>query len=111
MKKVIVFAVFIIVLGSAFPVSVLAAREGWIDFEDVQIGSYCVIDADTGQVILEKDADRRRANASTTKIMTALLLVEDSHFDPDRLLTVSRQSLYFMDPNSARIKELNEGDL
>lgn len=111
MKKAIIFAVLIILLLTAFPASVFAAREGWIDFEDVQIGSYCVIDADTGQVILEKDADRRRANASTTKIMTALLLLEDSHFDPDRLLTVSGQSLYFMDPNSARIKGLNEGDL
>ena len=34
-----------------------------------------VIDAESGQVLFEKNADARRAPASTTKIMTSLLCV------------------------------------
>ena len=111
MKKILVIGVLLILIVTIMPTQVLAAREGWIDFPDVQVSSYCVIDADTGQVVLEKDAHQRRANASTTKIMTALVLMEDKAFDPDQLLTVSSQSLFFLDPNSARLKGLQEGDL
>lgn len=95
----------------ADPGQVLALGEGgWPTFDEIQVESYCVIDAETGREILSKHPDRRRSNASTTKIMTALVLLEDPHFDPDLLLTVSDKALVFLDPNSARIKTLNEGD-
>lgn len=95
------------------PAQVLAAPEepsGWQEFSDISVASYYVMDADTGKEILSHNADKKRANASTTKIMTALILVEDKNFDPDLLLTVSAQSLFFLDPNSARIAALKEGD-
>ncbi|HHX30685.1 MAG TPA: D-alanyl-D-alanine carboxypeptidase, partial [Clostridiaceae bacterium] len=95
------------------PAQVLAAPEepsGWQEFSDISVASYYVMDADTGEEILSHNADKKRSNASTTKIMTALILVEDKNFDPDLLLTVSAQSLYFLDPNSARIAALKEGD-
>lgn len=43
----------------------------------VHAASAILLDADTGQVIYEKDADSRRPMASTTKIMTALLFCEN----------------------------------
>lgn len=43
----------------------------------VHAASAILIDADTGQVIYEKDADTERPMASTTKIMTALLFCEN----------------------------------
>lgn len=95
------------------PVQVLAAPEepsGWQEFSDISVASYYVMDADTGEEILSHNADKKRSNASTTKIMTALILVEDKNFDPDLLLTVSAESLFFLDPNSARIAALKEGD-
>ncbi|HET6645374.1 MAG TPA: D-alanyl-D-alanine carboxypeptidase family protein [Fimbriimonadales bacterium] len=39
--------------------------------------SAVIIDADTGQILFEKDAKATRFPASTTKIMTALLLIEN----------------------------------
>jgi len=39
--------------------------------------SAVIMDADTGQVIYSKNAHLRRPNASTTKIMTAILLIEN----------------------------------
>ncbi len=58
--------------------------------------SAILIDADTGQVLWEKNADVRRAPASTTKIMTGLLLVERTQ--PTDIITC-------MDPNITRIEE------
>ena len=40
-----------------------------------------LIDVDTGTVLLEKDADVERAPASTTKVMTALLVLENLSLD------------------------------
>jgi len=43
--------------------------------------SAIVVDADTGQVLYELRADERRAIASTTKMMTAILLIERGNLD------------------------------
>ena len=40
-----------------------------------------LVDRDNGQVLLAKDADARRYPASTTKIMTALLVLERANLD------------------------------
>ena len=45
-----------------------------------------VMEADSGRVIWEKNADERMLIASTTKIMTALVVLE--RCDPDRTVTV-----------------------
>ncbi|MBR6729580.1 MAG: D-alanyl-D-alanine carboxypeptidase, partial [Clostridia bacterium] len=47
----------------------------------------CVIDAQTGRVLYEKNAHETHSMASTTKIMTALLAIENSK--PEELVTVS----------------------
>lgn len=41
-----------------------------------------LIDADTGQVLFERDADRPMEPASTTKIMTAILALEHAALEP-----------------------------
>ena len=43
---------------------------------DVSAESAIVIEAQSGKVVFEKDADKRRPMASTTKIMTALVALE-----------------------------------
>ncbi len=43
-----------------------------------------VVDADSGTVLYEREADERRAIASTTKLMTALLTLEQA--EPDELI-------------------------
>ena len=48
----------------AFPVRAISARQA------------ILLDAQTGRVLYEKNADRRGLIASTTKIMTALLICE-----------------------------------
>lgn len=54
--------------------------------ENISAVSAIVIEAETGTPLWEKNADERRAMASTTKIMTALLTIESG--DLDREFTV-----------------------
>ncbi len=61
--------------------------------------SAIVIEAQTGTVLYEKNADERRAMASTTKIMTALLTIEAG--DLDREFTV--------DPLAIRVEGTSMG--
>ena len=56
----------------------------------VSAASAILIDAATGKVLFEKDAHTSRPMASTTKIMTALLVVE--HCKPGEMVTVSEEA-------------------
>ncbi len=49
--------------------------------------SACLMDADSGRVLFEKEGDVRRANASTTKILTLIVTLENA--DLDEIVTVS----------------------
>src|SRR4051812_8608108 len=50
----------------------------------VSAKSAIIIDAESGKVLWQKDQDTSRFPASTTKIMTAMLLVE--HCNPDDII-------------------------
>lgn len=52
----------------------------------VQAERVIVVDAGTGEVLFEKNADRKAPVASTQKLLTALLLTEDGNLD--QILTV-----------------------
>ena len=69
----------------AAPMTVQAAPE-------VTTPSYVVMEASTGQVICEQDADTRRSPASITKILTALLAIENSQMD--EIVTFSYDSVH-----------------
>jgi len=71
----------------------------------------CVMVAETGEVIFEKNAQKQHAMASTTKIMTALLALETTQ--PDEVVTVSRNaqnqegsSLYLREGEQIRMEDL-----
>jgi len=48
---------------------------------EVKAAGAILVDAQSGQVLFERNADVRRAPASTTKIMTAVLLIEELPLD------------------------------
>ncbi len=61
------------------------------DIEDISAKCAVVINADTGSVLFEKNADTHHAMASTTKIMTALITLESG--DPDRQFVVDSMAI------------------
>lgn len=56
----------------------------------VSAQSYIIYDVASGQTISEKNSDKRFMPASTTKIMTAQIAMNE--YDPEEILTVSRAS-------------------
>lgn len=64
--------------------------------------SALLMDFDTGEVLFESDADTKRYPASTTKILTALLLIENAQ--PDDLITCTDPAVVKIEPSSLNIK-------
>ena len=64
-----------------------AAQEEIVEPENLYALSACLMDADSGRVLFEKEGEVHRANASTTKIMTLILTLERA--DLDETVTVS----------------------
>ncbi|MBQ3490340.1 MAG: D-alanyl-D-alanine carboxypeptidase [Clostridia bacterium] len=79
MKKITVLLTAVFLFLSLFFIRVSASPE-------ISAKSAVVIDAESGKILYEKDAHTRRGMASTTKIMTALVALENSSLD--RIVTV-----------------------
>ncbi len=74
---------------------------------DITAVSYTLINMDTGEVLLEHNANGRRAPASTTKIMTALLGIE--LLDREGSTTVSALAVNSIPWDSSKLG-LNQGE-
>jgi D-alanyl-D-alanine carboxypeptidase (penicillin-binding protein 5/6) len=77
------------VLGNFTSVSA-AARAPWMSAE-----SAILMEADTGKVLFEKNADRRAYPASMTKMMTCILALENGR--PEQMVTIGRDAAYTRD--------------
>ena len=66
---------------AAAMVGQIVAASVWAAPESISAVSAILIEADSGTVIYEKNADEQRAMASTTKIMTAILTIEAGDLD------------------------------
>jgi len=78
---------------------------------EITAQSAILIDANTGQILYEKDAYTERYPASTTKVMTALLAIEK--LDMDKIITcdseVASQSgsqIYLQEGEEVRVEDL-----
>lgn len=80
----------------------------------VSARSACLMDAVTGQILYQKDADRRSLIASTTKIMTALVVCEqcnvlDRMRIPKEAVGIEGSSMYLKEGEVLTIQELLYG--
>lgn len=64
--------------------------------------SVVVMDADTGQILWERNGAQRRAPASTTKILTGLLFAE--HTPPDQIITCMDPKIERFEGSSLHLK-------
>lgn len=82
--------------------------------EALSARSAILMDGSTGRVLLEKDADRRGLIASTTKIMTALIICEqcnvlDQMRIPKEAVGIEGSSMYLQEGEVLTIQELLYG--
>ena len=80
---------------------------------EVSATAAVLLDADTGQVLYEKSGDQRMLIASTTKIMTALVVLEQASLDDTITVTQAHMaegsSMYLKPGETVRVEELLYG--
>lgn len=69
----------------------------WPDAPDVTCESAILIDADTGSILYEKDSTRKCYPASTTKILTGLLTIENCNMND--IVTFSSKAANSINPS------------
>ncbi len=91
-------------LGSAINTQ---AAEYWPDNVSVTSGAAIVVEMETGTVLYEKNADTSHYPASITKVMTALLALENC--DLDEMVTFSEEAVYGNEGDTSHIaREVGE---
>ena len=83
-------AIMILIMTVSFCIPVSAA-DYWPSGIEVRSNSAIVMEADTGTVLFEKNADEIHSPASITKLLTGLIAVENS--EPDEIVTFSREAV------------------
>lgn len=85
MKKIIKILTIIIVL-QIFSVKTFATEMSWPKCPSIKVGGAIVVDLSTGTPLIKKNANKKWYPASTTKIMTALLAIENAKSLDERVL-------------------------
>ena len=84
-------------------VGLLSGLHNTPDPLELKSGVALVVDANTNQVLFEKNAQTALPIASITKLMTALVVVE-SQLDLDELLTINEEDIYLEQSVRSRVK-------
>lgn len=114
MFKKCVSVLCVALIAAASFVLPVHAQEGSVS---VSAQAAVVINADNGQVLYAKNAENQQAMASTTKIMTALLTLEEAAKE-NKIVTISEQvaavegsSMYLNAGDRLSLKDLAIGML
>lgn len=104
-KKTISFVTAVIIMAVTISTPVMAAstnknslspEDAWPDYPDITCESAILVDADTGSILYEKDSHMKAYPASTTKILTGLLTVENCNLNDT--LTFSNAAINSINP-------------
>lgn len=109
MKKIISAIITVVLVSSMLTVSAMADEE-----HELSAYSAVVLCADTGDVLFEKNADERMLIASITKIMTAIVVIENADLDAEIVIkpewsAIEGSSMYANPGQSYTVRELLYG--
>lgn len=106
--SVLVSVVFLMVFSWGLPLHKVHAI---VAAPDIQSAAALVLDAETGEILFEKNGHKQYFIASTTKVMTAILAYE--HLDMDAMITVGEKppfalgsSMGFKEGEEIMVKDL-----
>ena len=74
---------------------------GWPEGPKVYAGAAIIMDMDSGAILYGKNIDEKRYPASITKLLTALVAVENSGFEDE--IVFSDDSISFLEYDDAHI--------
>src|SRR5690554_379081 len=107
-KKISFMLVFVFVLTIFFNANVVFAAPDIV--LDVSAPNAVLIDYTTGEVLFEKNAYETAFPASTTKVMTAILVLENANLEDvitvNEDLYVDGSSMYLLKGEAFTVKEL-----
>ncbi|PNV61515.1 D-alanyl-D-alanine carboxypeptidase [Clostridium sp. chh4-2] len=106
MKKFLTMLLCLCLLAGLFPLTAFAAPE-WTENVSIEAEGGIVIDANTGAVIYGKNMHQTYFPASITKILTALLVIENC--DLDETVTFSQNAVYNVESGSSNMS-METGD-
>lgn len=104
MKRIVAFLTVVALLLTLLPLPALAAGA----IPETSFDSYVVMEVASGQVLIEKNMDKKEYPASITKILTTMLALENK--DPDDKITISYEAVHSILPGSTHIA-LTEGEV
>lgn len=97
-KMSCLLAVIICLISFITPVR---AEETWPEMPKVEAPSICVLEISTGTILYERNMDEQNYPASITKIMTALLALENCSLD--EIVTFSEKAVYGNEGDTSHI--------
>ncbi len=106
-KKIFLSILIIFVLISCFSVNTLAFTPTSFD---IRAESAVLASLDTGEVLYEKDIDAKRYPASLTKIMTAILFIENVNDLENEIITVSDNAVTSLLGTGSSVGGLKPGE-
>lgn len=104
-------AILILLLGICFPISVQATEDdslGLPDFPEIASENIVLMDADSHEVLFSKNPDKKSYPASTTKLLTALLVLENCGLQDE--VTYSANAVNSIEPGDANAS-ISEGEI
>ena len=105
--KLIVSLMAIVVTATALYTPTAQAIEPWPSNVDTVSSSAIVMDVDSGAILYEKDIDHQYYPASITKILTALIAIENSNLSD--VVTFSADAVFKNEGDSSHIgRDLDE---
>ncbi len=105
-KYFLALAAFLTVLAGICPTAALAAS--WPEDTYIEAGGGIVMDADSGTILYGKNIHEPFFPASITKILTALIVIENC--DLDEMVTFSYDAVHNVEENSSNMAA-SEGDV
>jgi len=85
-KNVIIITFIFLILISSFSFSDTEPESYDIDVEDIESEAAILIDANTGQILFEKKTHEQLYPASTTKLLTALIIAENVNLNQEIII-------------------------
>ena len=104
----IFFTVFL--LFSLFSINFTASAAYKVTGIDIEANAGALISLDTGEIIFEKNMDKKVYPASITKIMTAVVVLESGKFKPKAKITMTREILDMVLGTGSAVSNLQEGE-
>ena len=107
MKKAIIFfcCILTIVMSAVFP-----AAASYNDEIDLNAEIAMLVSLDTGTVIFDKNAEKRTAPASLTKITTAIVAIENCADLENTIVTAPYNAIHALDGTGSSLVGIKEGE-